>query len=75
MACPRVAKVSNSKEHAMTGTLKALSALPLIALLAACVGGGAQVETQSEIEATLDEDIDNDGSIPDGGIEVGDTSE
>jgi hypothetical protein len=57
----------------MTPALKLLTALPLVALLSACVGGGAQVETPDEIEGTLDQDIDNDGSIPDGGIEVGET--
>jgi hypothetical protein len=57
----------------MDRTLKLMTALPLVALLAACVGGGGQVDTASEIEATLDQDIDNDGTIPDGAFEVGDT--
>jgi hypothetical protein len=51
---------------------KLLLTLPVLALLAACVaGGGDPVNTQSELEATLDQDIDNDGTIPQGGVPVG----
>ncbi|WP_167766911.1 hypothetical protein [Jannaschia formosa] len=56
----------------MTAPLKLLTALPLIALTAGCVAGGNDVvNTPSEIEATTDQDIDSDGTIPQGGIEVG----
>ncbi|WGH80070.1 hypothetical protein [Jannaschia ovalis] len=47
----------------MSTTLKTLTALPLIALLAACQAGGG-VETEAGLEATLDQDIDGDGTIP-----------
>jgi len=56
----------------MTPQIKLLTALPLIALTAGCVGGGDDVvDTQSEIEATTDTDIDSDGTIPQSGMEVG----
>ncbi len=41
-------------------------------LLAGCVAGGNDVvNTPSEVEATLDSDIDGDGTVPQGGVEVG----
>jgi hypothetical protein len=55
----------------MTNTLKILTALPLIALLSACMAGGNTVSSEGELEATLDEDIDGDGTIPGpGGAEL-----
>lgn len=49
-----------------------LLALPLLAVMAGCVAGGNdRVDTQAEREATLDIDIDGDGTIPQGGAEVG----
>ena len=55
--------------------LKLLTALPLMALTTACVQGGNDVvDTQAEIEATTDQDVDGDGSINEGGVEVGGTS-
>jgi hypothetical protein len=51
--------------------LKLLATLLLVPALAACVAGGNDVaNTQSEIEATLDQDIDGDGTVPQGGVEV-----
>jgi hypothetical protein len=51
--------------------LRVAAALPLIALLAACVPGGAQVDSQQDMEATLDQDIDGDGTITsDIGVEL-----
>jgi hypothetical protein len=44
-------------------TPKALIALPLVALLAGCVGGNDVVDTQAEREQTLDMDLDGDGAI------------
>ncbi len=47
-------------------TLKLLTTLPLIALAAGCVGqetyGG--INEPAELERTLNEDLDGDGSIP-----------
>ena len=54
----------------MTTPLKLLTALPIVALMAGCVGANDPVNTTSEIEATLDSDIDGDGTIPQGGVEV-----
>ncbi|MCK0168138.1 hypothetical protein MWU52_11290 [Jannaschia sp. S6380] len=55
----------------MSLPLKMLTALPLIALTAGCVAGGNdRVDTLSEIEATTDDDIDGDGTVPQGGVEV-----
>jgi hypothetical protein len=56
----------------MTTPLKIIVALPLIALLAGCVSGAdGGINSQSELEDTLDQDIDGDGTIPQGGVEVG----
>ncbi|MBM2575774.1 hypothetical protein JQC91_05595 [Jannaschia sp. Os4] len=57
----------------MTTSLKALLALALAGSLSACVAGGNnRVDTTSEIEATTDQDIDGDGTVPSaGGVEVG----
>jgi hypothetical protein len=47
-------------------------ALPFALVLAGCqTGANDQVNTVSEIEATTDQDIDGDGTIPQSGIEVG----
>lgn len=54
----------------MPRTIKLMTTLPLIALLAACQTSG-QVDTPAEIEATLDQDIDGDGSVIQSGVEVG----
>jgi hypothetical protein len=51
--------------------LKLLAALLVAPLLGACVAGDNDVvNTPSEIEATLDQDIDGDGTVPQGGFEV-----
>ena len=56
----------------MTAHLKLLIALPLIALMAGCVaGGGGGVNSNADLEQTLSDDLDGDGTITDGGIEVG----
>ncbi|MFO6464792.1 hypothetical protein [uncultured Jannaschia sp.] len=47
----------------MTTSLKLLTALPLIALLSACVGANDRVDTLSEIEANNDTDIVGDGMV------------
>ena len=57
-------------ENFMTTPLKLLTALPIVALMAGCVGANDPVDTVSEIEATTDSDIDGDGSVPQGGVEV-----
>lgn len=58
----------------MPRTMTPLAALAGIALLAGCVAGANDVaDTPSEIEATLDQDIDGDGTIPQNGVEVGTT--
>ena len=55
----------------MTG-LKPFLALPLLALTAACMAGGNDVvNTPSEIEANVDQDIDGDGMIMENGVEMG----
>ncbi len=55
----------------MTLPLKLLTALPLVALAAACVPGGNDVvDTPAEVEATVDQDIDGDGTIMDDGVET-----
>ncbi len=54
----------------MTTPLKLLTALPIVALMAGCVPANDPVNTTSEIEATTDSDIDGDGTIPQGGVEV-----
>ena len=52
--------------------IKFLAALPLLALAAACVpAGNDRVDTAAEIEATTDQDIDGDGTVPQGGVPVG----
>ena len=52
--------------------MKLLIALPFALVLAGCQGGANdQVNTMSEIEATTDSDIDGDGTVPQGGVEVG----
>ncbi|UWQ21672.1 hypothetical protein [Jannaschia sp. W003] len=53
----------------MTRTWKLLVALPVVALLAGCMGTAGSTDTS--LEATLDQDIDGDGTIPQGGVEVG----
>ncbi|WP_371156356.1 hypothetical protein [Jannaschia sp. 2305UL9-9] len=55
----------------MTNFAKIAAVLPLTILLGACVGANDPVDTNSELEATLDQDIDQDGTIPQGGVEVG----
>lgn len=55
----------------MTVPLKLLTALPLVALMSACVAGGNNtVDSQSDLEASLDSDIDGDGTVPQNGVEV-----
>jgi hypothetical protein len=52
--------------------IKLLIALPFALVLAGCQSGmNDQVNTTSEIEATTDQDIDGDGTIPQSGVEVG----
>ncbi|MEM9796702.1 MAG: hypothetical protein AAF919_09445 [Pseudomonadota bacterium] len=52
--------------------LNTVLAVSLVAVLAGCVGGGNDtVDTVSEIEATTDSDIDGDGTVIQGGVEVG----
>lgn len=49
-----------------------LAPLSVAVLVSGCVAGANdQVDTSSEIEATTDQDIDGDGTIPQGGVEVG----
>ncbi|MGB3553663.1 MAG: hypothetical protein WBA25_03370 [Jannaschia sp.] len=49
----------------MTSTIRLLGALPLIALLTACVGtANNTVNTQGELESALDTSIDGDGTVP-----------
>ena len=56
----------------MTNHLKLMLAVPLLALTAGCMANGGNVaSTESEIEATTDSDIDGDGSITEGGTEIG----
>jgi len=50
---------------------KLLIALPLVALTAGCVAGGGS-NSGSSIEETVDNvDLDGDGSVDQGGTEVG----
>ena len=59
----------------MTPTQKILAALPLALLISGCVAGGNDVvNTPAEVEATTDSDIDGDGMVMDGGVEVGASS-
>ncbi|SFJ38801.1 hypothetical protein [Jannaschia pohangensis] len=52
--------------------LKPLAVLPIVVLAAGCVANGDnRVDTEDELEATLDQDIDGDGTVPQSGIEVG----
>ena len=59
----------------MTQQIKILAALPLIALLAACnASGGGGVNSTQDLERTLDEDLDADGSITTySGVETAET--
>lgn len=51
---------------------RALALLLAAAALSGCVAGGNdRVDTAAEIEATTDQDIDGDGTVPQGGVEVG----
>lgn len=52
--------------------IKTMTALSLISLAAACVPAmNDRVDTLDEIEATTDQDIDGDGTVPQGGVAVG----
>lgn len=56
----------------MTHAKLFLTPLTLAILVSGCVAGGNdRVDTPAEIEATTDQDIDGDGTIVQGGIEVG----
>ncbi|UWQ18009.1 hypothetical protein [Jannaschia sp. M317] len=55
----------------MTPSFKAMTLIPLTVLVAGCVAGdGDRVDTPTEIEQTLDTDIDGDGTIVQNGVEV-----